>query len=187
MQPGQYVDPRRPFINGVDPPQKQKNEKPIDKMNHRERDEYACKVKLETITPDANFVNAVTLFMDHIEKSLKEISDEFLKTEMEKEEISNSLKTGKVKSVEELRDICGVMKVGALSAQMNLKGEKEFLAVLMTKEKPTFTLLERISKAVEKNFATNYHENYKGIKFTILQYTNDCCIVTKNSSWPKQH
>lgn len=161
MQPGQYVDPRRPFINGVDPPQKQKNEKPIDKMNHRERDEYACKVKLETITPDANFVNAVTLFMDHIEKSLKEISDEFLKTEMEKEEISNSLKTGKVKSVEELRDICGVMKVGALSAQMNLKGEKEFLAVLMTKEKPTFTLLERISKAVEKNFATNYHENYK--------------------------
>ena len=101
--------------------------------------------------------------MDHIERTLKDLSDQFLKVEVEKEENAHFLKTGKIKSVEELRDICGVMKVGALSAQMNLKGEKEFLAVLMTREKPTFTLLDKIAVAVEKYFATNYHENYKGI------------------------
>jgi len=108
--------------------------------------------------------------MDHIERTLKDLSDQFLKVETEKEENAHFLKTGKIKSVEDLRDICGVMKVGALSAQMNLKGEKEFLAVLMTREKPTFTLLEQIAVAVEKYFATNYHENYKGkyIRFLLF-------------------
>ena len=56
-----------------------------------------------------------------------------LKVEVEKPEMAAKLKSGEIKSVEELREICGVMKVGALSAQMNLKGEREFLAVLMTK------------------------------------------------------
>lgn len=44
--PGQYVDPRRPFINSVDPPEKPKNEKKLEKMNERERDEFACRTKL---------------------------------------------------------------------------------------------------------------------------------------------
>ena len=56
-----------------------------------------------------------------------------LKAEVEKPEMAAKLKSGEVKSIEELHEICGVMKVGALSAQMNLKGEREFLAVLMTK------------------------------------------------------
>ena len=42
-QPGQFIDPRRPFINTVDPPQKKSNEKSVEKMSERERDEYACK------------------------------------------------------------------------------------------------------------------------------------------------
>merc|ERR1712130_841131 len=76
----------------------------LEKMNDRERDEYACKVKLESITPDINFTNAVTLFMDHVEKSLKEISDQMLKAEVEKPETAARLKSGEVKSVEELRE-----------------------------------------------------------------------------------
>lgn len=119
-------------------------------------------VKLETISPDINFQNAATLFMDHIEKSLKDISDDLLKIEMAKDQNKHAFTTGKIKSKEELREVCGVMKVGALAAQMNLKGEKEFLAVLMTKEKPTFSLLDRLAVAIQANFAKNYHENYKG-------------------------
>ena len=30
----------------MDPPEKPKNEKKLEKMNERERDEYACRVKL---------------------------------------------------------------------------------------------------------------------------------------------
>lgn len=60
--------------------------------------------------------------MDHIEKSLKEISDDFLNFELEKPE--NVQYKDKVKNPEDLRQISGVMKVGALNAQMHLKGEK---------------------------------------------------------------
>ena len=61
-------------------------------------------MKLEAISPETNFTNAVNLFVDHIEKSLKEISDVYLIAEKAKEE-------NKGKKDEELRQICGIMKV----------------------------------------------------------------------------
>ena len=105
-RPGVYVDPRRPFVSGMDPdPPAEIPE--YDKMTPRERDEKCCEMKLEAISPETNFTNAVNLFVDHIEKSLKEISDVYLIAEKAKEE-------NKGKKDEELRQICGIMKVAVL-------------------------------------------------------------------------
>jgi len=152
-RPGVYVDPRRPFVSGMDPdPPAEVPE--YDKMSPRERDEKCCEMKLEAISPETNFTNAVNLFVDHIEKSLKEISDVYLIAEKAKEE-------NKGKKDEELRQICGIMKVGALAGEMNLRGENEFLAVLMMLQKPAYSDITQISKSLEENMKNNYHENYK--------------------------
>lgn len=60
--------------------------------------------------------------MEHIEKSLKEISDDFLNFERQKPENIDPKNPDDPR--EDLRQISGVMKVGALNAQMHLKGEK---------------------------------------------------------------
>merc|ERR1711892_353 len=52
------------------------------------------------------------------------------------------------------------MRVGALAAQANLKGENEFLAVLMMLEKPTYSDVTSLSASIETHFKANYHENY---------------------------
>ena len=76
-------------------------------MSQRDKDEKCCTMKLDAIQPEKNFVNAVNLFMDHIEKSLKEISDIFLNQEKAKEENKNVPN-------ESLRQLCGIMRIGTL-------------------------------------------------------------------------
>ena len=153
--PGMYVDPRRPFISGLDPPPPAPYETlDIEKMSPRERDEKCCRMKLDSITPEQNYINAINLFVDHVEKSLKEISDKMLTEEKAKE-------CNKGKPDDQLRNLCGMMRVGALAAQANLKGETEFLAVLMMLEKPTYSDITMISDLIAKHFKDNYHENYK--------------------------
>ena len=44
-----------------------------------------------------------------------------------------------------------------------MKGENEFLAVLMMLQKPAYSDITQISKSLEENMANNYHENYKVI------------------------
>ena len=44
---------------------------------------------------------------------------------------------------------------------MNLRGENEFLAVLMMLQKPAYSDITQISKSLEENMKNNYHENYK--------------------------
>jgi hypothetical protein len=160
--PGIWINPRRAAAMNNDPPEKLKPPKPINKMDKRERDEYACKVKLESIMPVSNFQTATSLFMDHIQKTLKEVSDRFLQEERDNPDNQAKLKSGEIKSIEALREILGVMQVGALAGQVNLKGETEFLAVLMTKNKPTFPLLEKLAHKISEHMSQTYHENYKG-------------------------
>ena len=159
---GIWINPRRAAAINNDPPEKLKPPKPIKNMDKRERDEYACKVKLESIMPINNFNTATSLFMDHIQKTLKEVSDRFLQEERDNPDTQTKLKSGEIKSVEALREILGVMQVGALAGQINLKGETEFLAVLMTKNKPTFALLEKLAHKISEHMSQTYHENYKG-------------------------
>ena len=47
------------------------------------------------------------------------------------------------------------------AGEMNLRGENEFLAVLMMLQKPAYSDITQISKSLDENMKNNYHENYK--------------------------
>ena len=67
---------------------------------------------MDAITPQHNFINAINIFVDHVEKSLKEISDALLAEERGKE-------SNQGKPDDQLRNLCGMMRVGSLAAQVN--------------------------------------------------------------------
>ena len=45
----------------------------------------------------------------------------------------------KTKKENEIRQLCGMMKIGSIAADINFKGENEFLAVLMMLDKPSYS------------------------------------------------
>ena len=79
-----------------------------------------------------------------IERSMKEISDELL------EDKRKSLPENVQRSDEELRDLMGVMRVGALSVNTVLTNETEFMLIMMMKERPTISMLINCAKRLDQ-------------------------------------
>ena len=48
----------------------------------------------------------------------------------------------------------------SLASTVNLKGENGFLAVVMLLEKPTYSDITKIAKALQDYMKGNFHENY---------------------------
>jgi len=104
----------------------------------RDKDEFLVKTKLSQITPNPNFANVVNSTLLMLERFLKEISEEMMATKREDDH-------WKDKPDEEVRDLMGVMRVGALSANTVLTNESEFMVIMMMREKPTAGMLCEIA------------------------------------------
>ncbi|CBY35283.1 unnamed protein product, partial [Oikopleura dioica] len=109
----------------------------------RDKDEFLVKTKLSQITPNPNFANVVNSTLLMLERFLKEISEEMMTAKREDEH-------WKDKADEEVRDLMGVMRVGALSANTVLTNESEFMVIMMMREKPTAGMLCEIAARLDE-------------------------------------
>ena len=109
----------------------------------RDKDEFLVKTKLSQITPNPNFANVVNSTLLMLERFLKEISEEMMAAKREDDH-------WKDKPDEEVRDLMGVMRVGALSANTVLTNESEFMVIMMMREKPTAGMLCEIAARLDE-------------------------------------
>lgn len=122
-------------------------------MGPRDSAEFCVKAKLAQITPNPNFANVVNSTLVMIETCMKNVSDDLLG---EKKLVPENME----KTDEELRDLLGVMRVGALSANTVLTNEAEFLLIMMMKEKPTINTLVNISKRLDQKVPHEHDYNF---------------------------
>ncbi|KAJ8254527.1 hypothetical protein COCON_G00211390 [Conger conger] len=149
-----------------------------------------------TVYPSQEELEAVQNMVSHTERALKAVSDwldgqekadekpvteadvkEEAEPEAEAEAEKEAEKESEPKpSDQATRSLRGVMRVGLVAKGLLLKGDLQLELVLLCKDKPTVTLLQKVAQNLAEQLAVVTEEKYE-----IIQSIKDAAIVIKST------
>uniref|UniRef100_A0A8C5M3B3 Interleukin enhancer binding factor 3 n=1 Tax=Leptobrachium leishanense TaxID=445787 RepID=A0A8C5M3B3_9ANUR len=158
-------------------------------------DDRHVMAKHSQIYPTQEELEAVQNMVSHTERALKAVSDwidQQEKVQGGPEEVlpeadvitddaaddtkdSSELKPGENPT----RTLRGVMRVGLVAKGLLLKGDLDLELVLLCKDKPTVTLLQKVAENLIVQFETVSEEKYE-----VIQDIDEASIVIKNTKEP---
>ncbi|XP_029441267.1 interleukin enhancer-binding factor 3 isoform X6 [Rhinatrema bivittatum] len=153
-------------------------------------DDRHVMAKHSAVYPTQEELEAVQNMVSHIEHALKGVSDwidelekcnETPEEQAEPEVMDVAAETenkeGDIKTAEHMtRTLRGVMRVGLVAKGLLLKGDLDLELVLLCKEKPTISLLKKVSDNLAVQLTTITED-----KYDIIQCIREASIVLKNS------
>ncbi|XP_077326367.1 interleukin enhancer-binding factor 3 isoform X2 [Lithobates pipiens] len=156
-------------------------------------DDRHVMAKHSVVYPTQEELEAVQNMVSHTERALKAVSDwidqqEKVQTgetpvqpEIETpEETIEEGKDGEAKAgANSTRTLRGVMRVGLVAKGLLLKGDLDLELVLLCKDKPTISLLKKVSDNLIVQFATVSEEKYE-----VLPNIREATILIKNTKEP---
>ncbi|XP_017272213.1 interleukin enhancer-binding factor 3 homolog isoform X2 [Kryptolebias marmoratus] len=138
--------------------------------------------KHSAIYPTQEELESVQNMVSHTERALKAVSDWLDKQEKGTTK-SESDGTDTDKDSEQkdqaTRTLRGVMRVGLVAKGLLLKGDLDLELVLLCKDKPTVSLLKRVSENLATQLKTITEE-----KYVVTQNIREASIVIKNTKEP---
>ncbi|XP_028267395.1 interleukin enhancer-binding factor 3 homolog isoform X2 [Parambassis ranga] len=156
-------------------------------MRHRSmrvfmNDDRHVMAKHSAIYPTQEELESVQNMVSHTERALKAVSDWLDKQEKGTSK-SDCDGTGTDKESEHkdqaTRSLRGVMRVGLVAKGLLLKGDLDLELVLLCKDKPTITLLKKVSE----NLVTQLKAITED-KYVVTQHIREASIVIKNTKEP---
>ncbi|XP_053193826.1 interleukin enhancer-binding factor 3 homolog isoform X2 [Scomber japonicus] len=156
-------------------------------MRHRSmrvfmNDDRHVMAKHSAIYPTQEELESVQNMVSHTERALKAVSDWLDKQEKGcTKSDSDSTDTDKESEHKEqaTRSLRGVMRVGLVAKGLLLKGDLDLELVLLCKDKPTISLLKKVSE----NLVTQLKPVMED-KYVVTQNIRDASIVIKNTKEP---
>uniref|UniRef100_A0A671R7U4 Interleukin enhancer binding factor 3b n=1 Tax=Sinocyclocheilus anshuiensis TaxID=1608454 RepID=A0A671R7U4_9TELE len=140
-------------------------------------DDRHVMAKHSSIYPTQEELEGVQNMVSHTERALKAVSDWL--DEQEKGN-ANANASDDLKSMEHpTRSLRGVMRVGLVAKGLLLKGDLDLELVLLCKDKPTITLLKKVSENLAVQLKVVTEE-----KYDVKPCIRDATIVIKNSKEP---
>lgn len=147
-------------------------------------DDRHCVAKHDDIYPSEEELEAIQKIVVHTESALKKVSDYLTALEsgnvdvkcnvvLKKEEEPNNAEEEKPDSK---RVLVGVMRIGLLAKQLLLQGDKDVELVVLTREKPTKSLLEKIATHLPSNLAAVAPEE----TYTVTRQFENACLIVSN-------
>ncbi|XP_051987575.1 interleukin enhancer-binding factor 3 homolog isoform X2 [Xyrauchen texanus] len=146
-------------------------------------DDRHVMAKHSAVYPTQEELEAVQNMVSHTERALKAVSDWLDEQEKgnSKEDTMDAIEDGEKetepKSMDQpTRSLRGVMRVGLVAKGLLLKGDLDLELVLLCKDKPTITLLNKVAENLEEQLKLITEE-----KYDISPCVHDACITIKNS------
>ncbi|KAM8723255.1 interleukin enhancer-binding factor 3 homolog isoform 3-T3 [Acanthopagrus schlegelii] len=155
-------------------------------MRHRSmrvfmNDDRHVMAKHSVIYPTQEELESVQNMVSHTERALKAVSDWLDKQEKgTSKSDSDGTDTDKESEHKDqaTRSLRGVMRVGLVAKGLLLKGDLDLELVLLCKEKPTISLLKKVSE----NLVTQLKATED--KYVVTQHIREASIVIKNTKEP---
>ncbi|XP_044186084.1 interleukin enhancer-binding factor 3 homolog isoform X1 [Thunnus albacares] len=156
-------------------------------MRHRSmrvfmNDDRHVMAKHSAIYPTQEELESVQNMVSHTERALKAVSDWLDKQEKgSSKSDSDGTDTDKESEHKEqaTRSLRGVMRVGLVAKGLLLKGDLDLELVLLCKDKPTISLLKKVSE----NLVTQLKPVMED-KYVVSQHIREASIVIKNTKEP---
>merc|ERR1719452_330756 len=127
------------------------------------KEDHTVITKHRNIYPSQEELGTILKMAETVERALKRVSDKFANPDGEKvkqevkeekmEEENNGEQNGDVKDKEN-RDILGVARTGDLAKGLLLTGDRSVDLVVMCRNKPTLTLLNKVVAALKEEVKT---------------------------------
>ncbi|XP_065912884.1 zinc finger RNA-binding protein-like isoform X2 [Dysidea avara] len=139
--------------------------------------------KHSMVYPTDEELKEVQAVMGEIEKALKQISDVLLEescAQVAAKEGKDKCADMPVKKDEKMRELMGVMRVGALARGLMLRGERQMEVVLMMKNKPTEALLDKIASLLPERLLSSESASYTVAK----HISQSALLITANYPSP---
>ncbi|XP_020827021.1 zinc finger RNA-binding protein 2 isoform X2 [Phascolarctos cinereus] len=132
--------------------------------------------KHSTIYPTEAELQAIQKVVSHSERALKLVSDILAEEKSEQDEEGGE--KGKIDSSS--RILKGVMRVGILAKGLLLRGDRNVHLILLSAEKPTESLLQKITEQLPKQLLTVTEDKYE-----VSSDTEEANIVIASCKEPK--
>ncbi|XP_072457877.1 zinc finger RNA-binding protein 2 isoform X2 [Notamacropus eugenii] len=132
--------------------------------------------KHSTIYPTEAELQAIQKVVSHSERALKLVSDILAEERSEQDEEGGE--KGKIDSPS--RVLKGVMRVGILAKGLLLRGDRNVHLILLSAEKPTLSLLQKITEQLPKQLLTVTEDKYE-----VSSDTEEANIVIASCKEPK--
>ena len=120
-------------------------------------DDRHCVAKHDLIYPDEEELEAITRIVVQTETALKKVSDylaaQDIGIDKKPKVVKEEAEKGEDNKTDSQRILVGVMRVGLLAKQLLLKGDTAVALVVLCREKPTKSLLERIASNLPMQLA----------------------------------
>ncbi|XP_042360185.1 interleukin enhancer-binding factor 3 homolog isoform X1 [Plectropomus leopardus] len=156
-------------------------------MRHRSmrvfmNDDRHVMAKHSVIYPTQEELESVQNMVSHTERALKAVSDWLDKQEKgTSKSDSESTETDKESEHKDqaTRSLRGVMRVGLVAKGLLLKGDLDLELVLLCKDKPTISLLKKVSENLVSQLKVITED-----KYLVTQNIREASIVIKNTKEP---
>ncbi|XP_006805116.1 interleukin enhancer-binding factor 3 homolog isoform X2 [Neolamprologus brichardi] len=155
-------------------------------MRHRAmrvfmNDDRHVMAKHSAIYPTQEELESVQNMVSHTERALKAVSDWLDKQEKGTTKSDSGTETDKESEHRDqaTRSLRGVMRVGLVAKGLLLKGDLDLELVLLCKDKPTISLLKKVSE----NLVTQL-KSITEDKYVVTQQIREASIVIKNTKEP---
>merc|ERR1719300_1541938 len=120
-------------------------------------DDRHCVAKHDLIYPDEEELEAITRIVVQTETALKKVSDYLAAQDVgidkKPKVVKEEAEKGEDNKTDSQRILVGVLRVGLLAKQLLLKGDTAVALVVLCREKPTKSLLERIASNLPMQLA----------------------------------
>lgn len=141
-------------------------------------DDRHVMAKHSIIYPTQEELESVQNMVSHTERALKAVSDWLDKQEKGTSKSDSEGDSESDHKDQATRSLRGVMRVGLVAKGLLLKGDLDLELVLLCKDKPTVSLLKKVSE----NLVTQLQLTEE--KYVVTQHIRDACIVIKNTKEP---
>lgn len=155
-------------------------------MRHRAmrvfmNDDRHVMAKHSAIYPTQEELESVQNMVSHTERALKAVSDWLDKQEKGTTKSDSGTETDKESEHKDqaTRSLRGVMRVGLVAKGLLLKGDLDLELVLLCKDKPTISLLKKVSENLVSQLKLITED-----KYVVTQQIREASIVIKNTKEP---
>ena len=150
-------------------------------------DDRHCVAKHDAIYPSEEDLESIQKIVVHTETALKKVSDFLTALETGQVDVKTNVVIKKEEEMNTEEDakqdpkriLVGVMRVGLLAKQLLLKGDTDVDLVVLCREKPTKSLLEKIATHLPNNLvAVAPDESYE-----VRREIENACLVVTTKAW----
>jgi len=153
-------------------------------------DDRHCVAKHDAIYPSEENLESIQKIVLNTETALKKVSDYLTAVETGQVDVKTNvvvkkedeMNTEEEKQQDPKRILVGVMRVGLLAKQLLLKGDNNVELVVLCREKPTKSLLEKIATHLPSNLASVAPDDVYEVRREI---ENACLVVTTENKLDK--